>query len=232
MPTNRRTIIAWILLLSVCAGIGWSLVAGDLPKADFTFINESEVKSVDPALIMGQPEGRIAYCLFEGLIRKHPETLEPLPGVAERWEISDDKRIYTFYLRDDAKWSDGLPVTSHDFHYSLRRFLDPRTAAEYAYQAWYIRGARNYSRGGSGIEPGDRVEVELNLPPDAVNTRRGEILHGELVRVEQRVSDQRDFVVRMDGQEITFRPTDDDEASRVVPPGDVRWCRQVLFESK
>ena len=230
MPTNRRTIIAWILLVSVGAGVGWSLVAGDLPKADFTFINESEVKSVDPALITGQPEGRVAYCLFEGLVRKHPETLEPLPAVAKRWELSDDQRVYTFYLRDNAKWSDGSPVTAHDFYYSLRRFLDPRTAAEYAYQAWYIKNGRDYSRGGSGIEPGDRVEVELNLPTTEVNTKRGEVLTGELIRIDKRGADDRDYVVKIDGNEITFRPTDDAEASNAAPPEGVRWCRQVLLD--
>ena len=197
MPTNRRTIIAWVLLASVCAGGGWSLVAGDLPKADFTFVNESEVKSVDPALITGQPEGRIAYCLFEGLVRKDPQTLEPLPAVAERWEISADKRTYTFHLREDAKWSDGSPVSARDFLYSWQRLLDPRTAAEYASQAWYIKNAHNSSRGGSGIEPGDAVEVELNLPTSAVNTRRGELLHGELVRIVERGNDERDYVVRI-----------------------------------
>lgn len=230
MPSKRRTLIAWILLCCVGAGIAWSLFAGDLPKADFTFINASEVKSIDPASITGQPEGRIAYCLFEGLVRKDPETLEPRPAVAERWEISDDKRTYTFFLRDNAKWSDGSPVTAHDFHYSWRRFLDPRTAAEYAYQAWYIKNGRTYSQGGSGITPGDPVEVELNLPPDAVNSRRGEVLTGTLVRVEQRSEIERDFIVQIDGVETTFRPTDDAGASQSEPPAGVRWCRQVLLD--
>jgi oligopeptide transport system substrate-binding protein len=253
MPTNRRTVIAWFLLLSVCAGVGWSLVAGDLPEADFTFVNESEVKSVDPALITGQPEGRVAYCLFEGLVRKHPKTLEPLPAVAERWEISDDKRVYTFYLRENAKWSDGSPVSARDFLYSWQRLLDPRTAAEYAFQAWSIKNAHNYSRGGSGIEAGDAVEIELNLPLGGVNTKRGEIIRGELVRIDQRSEDDRDFVVRIDGQdvsdnaespspeyggggfgtdsqEVVFRPTDDATAAREAPPEGTRWCRQVLLD--
>jgi oligopeptide transport system substrate-binding protein len=252
MPTNRRTIIAWFLLVTVCAGVGWSLVAGDLPKADFTFINESEVKSVDPALITGQPEGRIAYCLFEGLVRKDPKTLEPRPAVAERWEISDDQRTYTFHLRKNAKWSDGSLVTARDFIYSWQRLLDPRTAGEFAFQAWYIKNAQNYSRGGSGIEPGDAVEVELNLPTSAVNTVRGEILRGMLVRIDERSEDDRDYVVRIDDQGIsentkspsppvipshdqaggliTFRPIDDATAARETPPEGVRWCRQVLLD--
>jgi oligopeptide transport system substrate-binding protein len=229
MPIDRRTILAALVILIVGAGSLWSLVGSDLPKADFTFVNESEVKSIDPALVTGQPEGRIVYSIFEGLVNKHPETLEPIPGVAERWTISDDGLVYTFYLRDNAKWSDGSPVTAHDFHYSWRRFLDPMTAAEYAYQAWYIKNARNYSRGGSGVAPGDAVEVELNLPPGSINTLRGGILQGKLVRVIERDDDERDFVVEIDGREKTFRTTDDTGA-KADPPEGIAWCRQVLLD--
>jgi len=185
---------------------------------------------VDPALITGQPEGRIASAIFEGLLRYHPETLDPIPGVAERWEISDDGLVYTFYLRDNAKWSDGTPLTAHDFHYSMRRFLDPRTAAEYAYQAWYLKNARRYSQGGSGIEPGDAVEIELNLPVDAVNTKRGEVLLAKLVRVEERGEDERTFIVQLGDEEVAFCPTDDKTAATSEPPKDCRWCRQVLLD--
>jgi oligopeptide transport system substrate-binding protein len=229
MPVNFRNLIASILFAALLAGMVWSLIGSDLPKADFTFVNESEVKSIDPALVTGQPEGRIVYSIFEGLVNKDPETLEPIPGVAERWTISDDGLVYTFYLRKNAKWSDGKPVTAHDFHYSWRRFLDPMTAAEYAYQAWYIKNARNYSRGGSGIEVGDAVEVELNMPPGSINTFRGEVLHGKLLRVVERGNDERDFVVKIDGTEKTFRPTDDANA-KADPPEDISWCRQVLLD--
>lgn len=230
MSSTFRNLIACFLLGSLLLTAVWTTLGGGLPPADFTFINESEVKSVDPALITGQPEGRIAYSIFEGLIRNDPKTLEPIPGVAQRWEISEDRLEYTFFLREDARWSDGTPVTAHDFAYSWRRFLDPRTAAEYAYQAWYIKHAHNYSRGGSGIQAGDAVEVELNLPPDAINTRRGEVIYGKLVRIVPRSEDQRDFIVKIAGKDTTFRPTDDSEAAKVQPPHGVRWCRQVLLD--
>jgi oligopeptide transport system substrate-binding protein len=229
MPVDRRTLLAALVIVVVCAGSMWSLIGSDLPKADFTFVNESEVKSIDPALITGQPEGRIVYSIFEGLVNKDPKTLDPVPGVAQRWTISDDGLVYTFYLRDNAKWSDGKPVSAHDFHYSWRRFLDPMTAAEYAYQAWYIKNARNYSRGGGGIEPGDAVEVELNLPPGSINTLRGEVLQGKLVRIVDRGEDERDFVVEIDGNEKTFRPVDDVGAKNNPLEG-MAWCRQVLLD--
>ena len=230
MSSTSRTLVACFLLGSLLLIVVWSTLEGGLPPADFTFINESEVKSVDPALISGQPEGRIATSIFEGVVRNDPETLEPIPGVAKSWEISEDRLVYTFFLRDNARWSDGLLVTAYDFAYSWRRFLDPRTAAEYAYQAWYIKNAHDYSLGGSGIQPGDPVEIELNLPPTAINTLRGEVLHGKLIRIIPRRDEERDFLVEIDGKEITYRPTDDSEAARNDPPEGVAWCRQVLLD--
>lgn len=230
MSINRRNIIAWFLLFGAGTGTAWSLVGSDLPKADFTFINPSEVKSVDPALITGQPEGRIASAIFEGLLRFHPETLEPIPGMADRWEISDDGLVYTFHIRENAKWSDGSPLTARDFLYSIRRFLDPRTAAEYSYQAWYLKNGRRYNIGGSGIAAGDDVEVELNLPMDAVNTLRGKLVHGKLVRVDEIEKDVRHFVVETDEGEITYCPTDDQTAAMREPPKGGQWCRQVLLD--
>ena len=211
MSTFYRKLLVWSILFGIVVIGVWSSLAERLPPADFTFANESEVKSIDPALVTGQPEGRIAYALFDGLVRNDPETLEPLPGIAKRWEISDDKLTYKMFLRDDARWSDGSPVTAQDFHYSWRRLLNPRTAAEYAYQGWYFKNGRRYSQGGSGITPGDSVEVELNLPPGALNTLRGQVLRGELVRVVEREKDTRDYVVRIEGTEVCFRPTDDVE---------------------
>ncbi len=138
MPFDARNLFAVTALGSLLATNVWATIGSGLPPADFTFCNNTEVKSFDPALVTGQPEGNILRCLFEPLTQWDPETLEPMPGVAESWEISDDQLTYTFHLREQARWSDGSPVTADDFLYSWRRFLGPRTAAEYAYLAWYI----------------------------------------------------------------------------------------------
>ena len=61
----------------------------------------------DPHVVTGVPENHIIRALFEGLAVKNPVTLEPEPGVAERWEFSDEGRIITFYLNSEAKWSNG-----------------------------------------------------------------------------------------------------------------------------
>ncbi len=219
---------AWLPLLMVVlglSGVAWAVLRVQLPPADFTFINETEVKSLDWAVVTGIPEHRIVGNIFEGLTRLDAATLEPLPGVAERWEISDDKKTYTFHLRKNAKWSNGKPVTAHDFIYSLQRFLDPQTGAEYAYQAWYLVNARRYSLGEKGLEPGDSVEIELNERPTGARPfARGELLHGKLVRVEGAEQD-RVFVVKIDGRERKFRTGEKgDEAAGMEP------AKQVLLD--
>ena len=212
----------------VVAGLGavaWVVLRAQLPPADFTFVNETEVKSLDPAIVTGVPEHRIIEALFEGLTRLDAKTLAPLPGVAESWDISPDRRTYTFYLRKNAKWSDGEPVTAHDFVYSLRRFLDPQTAAEYAYQAWYITGARRYSAGAGGIGPGDPVEVELNQrPPGALPEARGEVLQGRLLGVTGEGTG-RVFTVEVDGRQRRFQTGEEATAGDGVEP-----CKQVLLD--
>src|SRR5688572_21386434 len=120
-----RTWFLVVMLVSGLAAVGWAVLGNHLPPADFTFFNESEIKSVDPAVITGHPEGRIAWALFEGLTRPRGEDNLHEPGVADRWDISADGRTYTFHLRENARWSNSDPVTSRDFSYSLRRLLDP-----------------------------------------------------------------------------------------------------------
>ncbi len=233
---SKRTWFPIVLIILGLAGVAWAVLRVQLPPADFTFVNESEVATVDPALITGVPEGRISSAIFEGLTRNRSDNLEPEPGMAESWEISDDKKTYTFHLRKDAKWSNGEPLTAHDFQYSMRRLLDPLTASRYAYLAWYIKNAKHYTSGGSGIEPGDPVEVELNPPADATNTVRGKLLFGTLVRIEEGVTADdgkastrdRVFVVRVDGKERRFQAAD---VGKSLPPG-IEPCRQVLFDSR
>ena len=82
--------------------------------------------------------------LFEGLTVLDPHTLKVRPGVARGWTIWPDGLIHVFDLREDARWSDGRPVTSEDFVYAWRRALDPATAAEYAYMLYPIRDAKAF----------------------------------------------------------------------------------------
>ena len=73
--------------------------------------------------------------------------MQAVPAVAERWEVSTDGLTWTFHLRADAKWSNGEPVTAHDFVFSFRRILTPALAAGYNYMLWPIPNAEAYCMG-------------------------------------------------------------------------------------
>jgi len=134
------------LLLCLAGGLLLAGCGRELRRADLVFLNGAEPESLDPALITGQPEGRLVYALFEGLTR-FDSAARVVPGVAERWEISPDGRVYTFHLRDGARWSNGEPVTADDFLASWRRVLTPETGADYASQLYPIRNAKRFNEG-------------------------------------------------------------------------------------
>ncbi len=196
------------LIAAVCLAVMvWAVSFGTLPEADFTFCNGDEIKTVDPAIVTGQPEGRIVGALFEGLCRWHPKTLKPIPGMAQSWDISDDELTYTFDIRRGALWSDATPVTAHDFAWSFRRFLHPATASEYAYEMWYVVGAQKYSSGKVMI--GDPVEIELKeKPPGALPYAAGITLRGELLDIKHKkvaLPNEPVYVVKVDGRQRQFQ---------------------------
>jgi oligopeptide transport system substrate-binding protein len=92
---------------------------------------EDTPKSLDPQLADDVPSMRVLVDLFEGLVRFGPDAT-PRPGVASSWQITPDGLTWTFHLRDNARWSNGAPVTAADFVYGWRRETDPKTGAEYA----------------------------------------------------------------------------------------------------
>ena len=93
--------------------------------------NGVEPADLDPQTTIGDAESHIFNALFEGLVSLDPKDLHPVPGVAEKWDVSPDGRVYTFHLRHNAKWSNGDPVTSRDFIDSYQRILSPALAAQY-----------------------------------------------------------------------------------------------------
>lgn len=239
----RRILPAATLILLLAGGVVWSMSAGRLAPADLTFNNQTEIKTVDPALVNGQPEGRVINSLFEGLVGLSPQERMPVtggpeewPGAAERWEISDDGKTYTFYIRKEAKWSNGDPVTAEDYRYSMRRFLSPITAAEYAKQGWYLKNGKKYNAAGTYLVPGDPVEVELNLKPGEHATRIGKLVKGKLIRKdpEKMPEDEKErdkikqrYYVDVDDKEecyVVGRPGIDEIPAGTLP------CRMVTFD--
>jgi oligopeptide transport system substrate-binding protein len=138
-PRARALLAALALTLAASCG---QRPAG----VDLIILNGAEPQSLDPAVISGQIEGRLCTALFEGLTRRNAAG-GLIPGAAERWEVSADGLTYTFHLRPSARWSNGDPVTAHDFAASWRRVLEPATAAVYAEILFFIRNAEAYQTG-------------------------------------------------------------------------------------
>jgi len=93
--------------------------------------NGAEPQTLDPHRGEGVPSSNLHRDLFEGLTIEAPDG-RVIPGVAESWEVSEDGTVYTFKLRRNAKWSNGDPVTAHDFEYGIRRSVDPATLSNYS----------------------------------------------------------------------------------------------------
>lgn len=103
---------------------------------------------IDPSRVSETEGFVVASNLFEGLINPARRSGGPYEmGVAERWTVSADGRVYTFTLRADARWSNGRPVTADDFVYAWRRKLDPATAADGTDALEYIAGAAAFAEG-------------------------------------------------------------------------------------
>lgn len=108
--------------------------------------NGGEPRTLDPHLAEGMPSEHILRDLFEGLTAESPEG-RIIPGAAIRWNISRDGKTYTFYLRRDAVWSNGDPITAEDFVYGLRRAASPETASSYAQALLPIENAEEVLTG-------------------------------------------------------------------------------------
>lgn len=154
-----------------CTGLLFCGCFNHGPVADVTIVNGAEPESLDPAIVTGVPEMRITKALFDGLTRLDARTARPVPALAERWEISPDGCVYTFFLRMNAVWSTGEPITASDIVWSWLRALSPATGSDYAGQLFCIKGAEDFYNGRIkedqiGIQALDthRLRVELNTP--------------------------------------------------------------------
>lgn len=171
---NRAVVPAAILaittccLLVACSRGESNVVLGN--RASILHVgNGTEPQSLDPHVISGTPEFNIVSALFEGLVNINPYTLQPEPGVAQRWAFSDDRRVVTFELNPAARWSNGDPVTAEDFVWSWQRALDPQLGNVNAEMLYPIQNAEDYSTGAIndpealGIKALDAHTLQLTL---------------------------------------------------------------------
>jgi oligopeptide transport system substrate-binding protein len=106
-----------------------------------------DLADLDPHMATQTSYYTVLSALLEGLVAEDPQDLHPIPGVAERWDASPDGLTYTFYIRGDARWSNGDAVTAQDFIDSWKRILTPSLGAMNASQLYVIQGAEAYNRG-------------------------------------------------------------------------------------
>jgi len=106
----------------------------------------AEPPTLDWSLATDNVSIRVIENLMEGLAQ-YDENLQPIPAIAQNWEVSSDGRRYLFYLRQDVFWTDGVQLTAHDFEYAWKRLLNPATASEYAYFLYDIKNAAAYNAG-------------------------------------------------------------------------------------
>lgn len=176
---NRNRTSAWLLVILLGCSLPWLGACGSqeqtvtggrhiqvsaTPAPEKGQVLHREVSaqpgSLDPSLATDVPAMTVLEDLFEGLTTID-QAGTPVPGVASSWQISADSRTWTFHLRENARWSNGAPVTAQDFLYAWHRQVDPATASQYAQALTPIVNAMAIAE---GKMPVDRLGVEA---PDA-----------------------------------------------------------------
>ena len=138
-----------------------------LAEAVFHRGNSGEPQTLDSAHVSVDIEAFVLKDLYEGLTIYSADG-KIVPGAAESWTASEDGTVYTFKIRENAKWSDGSPVTADDFVFSAQRVEDPKTAAEYANILYPIKNAEKVNKGEVpvdqlGVKAVDAKTVEYTL---------------------------------------------------------------------
>jgi oligopeptide transport system substrate-binding protein len=118
---------------------------------EVAFNINTEPPSLNPGLAKDATSGTVLRQTFEGLTRINMEG-KPEEAMAEKIEVSEDQKEYTFTIRDGATWSNGDAVTAQDFEYAWKWVLDPNNQAEYAYQLYYIAGAEEANLNGGSLD--------------------------------------------------------------------------------
>ena len=157
------------------------------PRADVVYANTSENFTLDPQRLSYQHDVRTSRSLFEGLVNVNGEHGTPEAAVAMSWQRGEDGRTWTYHLRDDARWSNGAPVTSHDFIYAWRRAILPDLAADYTgfflsiegakdFFEWRVKALAEFAKSPGGADAADKLwketesrfatQVGLSAPDD------------------------------------------------------------------
>jgi len=154
MAVSPRLAIVLLSLALISAGCAASannafFGATNPPRENvLRYVSGSEPETLDPQIPPLQNEARICMALYEGLTEYDPKTGEPIPALAEKWEVNTDSSEFTFHLRHDGRFSNGDPITARDFVYTIRRGLTPGVGSRTASMAYPIKYAEAFNAGG------------------------------------------------------------------------------------
>ena len=178
MKLRRGHIVAW-MLLPVALALGYGCNGGPPPlslpagASVLRLADTDDIPTLDPAAGYDTVSWTYEQAIFDTLVRYGDGNIELEPDIATRWESSPDATVFTFHLRDDARFSDGRRVTSADFRYGIERVLDPATRSRGIEYYRGIAGAANFSAHRSphvsGIETPDDTTIVFHLDaPDPI----------------------------------------------------------------
>ena len=161
----RRLLVIPIALLLLLAGaMYFSGFSGVKKRAEFSFINRGDIFTLDLNQMSYLQDFRLTFGIREGLFDLHPVTLKPIPAGAVSFDLSDDKKVWTFHLRKECKWSNGDPVTAQDYRFSWKRLLEE--PGEYTYLFHYMTNAAEYEKSYARGEPIDFSKVGVEAVDD------------------------------------------------------------------
>ena len=152
-----------VMMMSLFTGCGSSSQEDEYKVIRFG--HAYDASTLDPQNCYDDGSYYVLNNICEGLVVGYDGEIHP--GIAESWEISDDSRVFTFHLREST-WSDGTPLTAHDFVYSVKRILDPESAFENAYSFYDLVNGEKYNMGECdfeevGVKALDDYTVEYTL---------------------------------------------------------------------
>ncbi len=163
-----------LLIVALLAGIGYFFLSGGEKSGSsgktIRIAVTGQPESLDPSKASGTWTSYILYDAFTGLVEFSPEG-ELIPGVAESWDISKDGKVYTFKIRENAKWSDGVDVTADDFVFSIQKGANPEEAGKWASLLYVVKGVKDYASGKGSKEDikaeaidSKTLKIELEAP--------------------------------------------------------------------
>ena len=144
-----KAVLFAVVCLFLCSASSLLAMSRTLEEANrhkILLINEiSEPKTLDPQLCQGQTEQEIINALMVGLVENDEyDQAKVMPGLADHWDHNEDYSVWTFHIREKARWSNGDPVSAQDFVDSYRRILTASLGAVYSDALFIMKGARDY----------------------------------------------------------------------------------------